>query len=347
MLLALPKNRADNCRRLPHEEIMALGRRRFLEFASAGLATIVSAAPSWSQGYPTRPARIIVPFAPGGPTDVLGRLVAQRLTERLGKQFYVENVVGAGGNIGMGRAARAAGDGYTILVVTANYVVNPALFNSVPYDPVKDFVPVTMAVTSPMVLTVHPSVPARTLQELIDVIKSNPGKFSYASGGTGSPGHLVGEQFRLSLGLDLVHVPFNSAGLAIGSAIAGHTPICMVSPSATIPAVQDGQLRALAVMRKTRTPALPDVPSMAEVGYPDIVGENWFAILVPAATPKEIIALLNREFVELVALPEVKERLAVLGFEAVANSPDECAAQIRAELVKWARVIREAKIRVQ
>jgi tripartite-type tricarboxylate transporter receptor subunit TctC len=326
---------------------MSLPRRRFLRLAAGAAALQAASRIARAQTYPTRPVRVIVPFAPGGPTDVFGRLIAQRLSDDLGKQFYVENIGGAGGNIGTGRAAKAAPDGSTMLVVASAYVVNPALFGKVPYDTAKDFDPVTLAVTTPMVLAVHPSLPADTLKDLIALIKANPGKYSYASGGTGSPGHLVGEQFRLSLGLELIHVPFNSAGLAITSAIGGHTPISIVAPVATVPQVREGKLRALAVMGKTRLPSLPDVLTMAEAGYPDIVGENWFGVLVPAGTPREIVTLLHREIVKIVTEPATKERLAALGLDPVANSPEEFAAQIKGELVKWANVIRAAGIRAE
>jgi tripartite-type tricarboxylate transporter receptor subunit TctC len=187
---------------------------------------------------------VIVPYAPGGPTDVAARLIAAKLSEHLGRQFYIENIPGASGNIGMSRAAKAAPDGYTVIFVANNYVVNPTLYDNVPYDPRRDFAPVTMAVTNPMVLTVHPSLPARTVEALAALIKANPGKYNYASAGVGTPGHLLGEQFRLSLGLDLVHIPYNSAGLAIGSAVAGHTPICISGPAPTVSQVHDGNLRA-------------------------------------------------------------------------------------------------------
>jgi tripartite-type tricarboxylate transporter receptor subunit TctC len=208
------------------------------------------------------------------------------LSEHLGKQFYVENVGGAGGNVGIGQGARAAPDGYTVLVVPPNIVVNPALYNKVPYDPHKDFDAVTIAVTSSPVLTVHPSMPVRTVKDLVDFIKSRPGKYNFASGGTGTPGHLVGEQFRLSLGLDLVHVPFNSAGLAVGATVAGHTAIAFTSVVPAAPQVKEGKLRALAVTSKLRSQTLPDMPTMAEAGYPGIEGEAWFAVIVPAGTPK-------------------------------------------------------------
>jgi len=273
--------------------------------------------------------------------------MAQKLSEQLGKQFYVENIGGAGGNVGIGHGAKAAPDGYTILVVPPTIVVNPALYDKVPFDPYKDFDPVTIAVTSPDVLSVNPSLPVETVKDLVALIKANPGKYNFASPGTGTPGHLVGEQFRLSLGLDLVHIPFNSAGLAIGSTVAGHTPIAFTTPPPVVPQVKEGKLRALAVASKMRSRALPGVPTMAEAGYPDIEGEAWFAVIVPARTPKEIIALLHHEIVKLIALPDMKERLATLGFEPVGNTPEECAAQFRTEIAKWAKVIREAGIKTQ
>src|ERR671935_947440 len=217
---------------------MTPSRRRFLHLATA--AAVLAPRIVSAQAYPARAVRVIVPYAPAGPTDVFARLMAQKLSEQLGAQFYVENIAGAGGNIGAGRAAQAPAVGYTVLVNGGNHVVNPALYPHVPYDPIKDFAPVTIAVSAPAVLTVHPSLPARTVQDLVALIRANPGKYSFASPGTGTPPHLVGELFRLSLGLDLVHIPFNSAGLAIGSTIAGHTPISFGS---TAPAGAPGEGR--------------------------------------------------------------------------------------------------------
>jgi tripartite-type tricarboxylate transporter receptor subunit TctC len=326
---------------------MKLPRRNFLHLTAG--AAVLPAVPRFAraQTYPMRPVRVIVPYAPGGPTDVFGRLMAQKLSEQLGKQFYVENIGGAGGNVGMGHGAKAAPDGYTILVVPPTIVVNPALYDKVPFDPYKDFDPVTIAVTSPDVLSVNPSLPVETVKDLVALIKANPGKYNFASPGTGTPGHLVGEQFRLSLGLDLVHIPFNSAGLAIGSTVAGHTPIAFTTPPPVVPQVKEGKLRALAVASKMRSRALPDVPTMAEAGYPDIEGEAWFAVIVPAGTPKEIITLLHQEVVKLIALPDMKERLATLGFEPIGNTPEECAAQFKTEIAKWEKVIRQAGIKAQ
>jgi tripartite-type tricarboxylate transporter receptor subunit TctC len=326
---------------------MKLPRRNFLHLAAGAAALPFAPHVARAQAYPSRPVRVIVPYAPGGPTDILARLIAQKLSEHFGKQFYVENIGGAGGNVGMGQGAKAAPDGYTMLVAGTPMVINPTLYERVPFDPYKDFDPVTLAVTSPDMLSVNPSLPVQSVKDLVALIKAHPGKYNFASPGTGTPGHLVGELFRLSLGLDLVHIPFNSAGLAIGSTVAGHTPIAFTTPPPVVPQVKEGKLRALAVASKTRLQALPDVPTMAEAGYPDIEGEAWFAVIVPARTPKEIIALLHGEIVKIIALPDMKERMATLGFVPVGSSPEVCAAQLRTEAAKWAKVIREAGIKAQ
>ena len=331
----------------PQRGRMSLLRRQFLQLAAGTAVMPAFSTIAASQTYPVRPVRVLVPYAPAGPSDILARIVSQKLSERLGKQFYVENVGGAGGNIGMGQGARATPDGYTVLVVPPNIVVNPAMYDSVPYDPYRDFDPVTVAVSSPTVLTVHPSLPVQTVKEMVDLIKSSPGRFSFASPGTGTPPHLIGEQFRLSLDLDLVHVPFNGAGLAVGATLAGHTPLAFTSLPPAVPQIRDGKLHALAVTSKMRSQALPDVPSMAEAGYPEVVGEGWFAFIVPARTPKDIIALLQREIVAIVSLPDITEKMAELGFEAVGDTPDEAAALFRSESAKWAKVIRAANIKAK
>ena len=324
---------------------MRLQRRRLLQLSFASI--LAPALPSFAlaDGYPTRPVRVLVPYAPAGPSDILARLAAQKLSEQFGRQFYVENVGGAGGNIGMSQGARAAADGYTVLVVPPNIVVNPAMYDTVPYDPYKDFDPVTVAVSAPTVLSVHPSLPVQSVKELVALIRSGNAKYSFASPGIGTPPHLIGESFRLSLGLDLVHVPFNGAGQAVASTLGGHTPIVFSSLPPAVPSIKEGKLRGLAVTSKTRSSALADVPSMVEAGYPQIEGEGWFAFVVPAGTPKDIIALLNREIVKLIALPDIHEKIAALGFKAVGMTPDESADLFRREGARWAKVIREAGIK--
>jgi tripartite-type tricarboxylate transporter receptor subunit TctC len=330
---------------------MTLPRRQFIGLASAAVGGATLPSRAWAQllqpNYPNRPVRVIVTFAPGGTVDVFTRIVAQKLSDRFGKQFYVENVAGATGNIGVGQAAKAAPDGHTILFAFSSFVVNPSLFAQVPYDPIKSFEPVTLAVASTHVLTVNPSVPVKTMKDLVDLIRANPGKYSFASGGTGTQAHLLGEQLRLSQGLDLVHVPFNGAGPAVASVVAGHTPIGFSTLASAATQIQAGQVHALAVTGKSRSPWLSDVPTTAEAGYPDIEGDGWVGVLVPAKTPKEIVAVLHDEIVGIIAMPDVKERLPTLGFDPVASTPDEFANRIKLELDTWARVIRAANIKAQ
>ena len=324
---------------------MNLIRRRFLGVAGAAIVGLAASPAVWAQTYPTRSVRVIVPFAPGGATDIIARLILQDLSKQLGQQFYVENIPGASGNIGTGRAAKAAPDGYTVLFAFSSHVTNPSIFEKVPYDPFNDFAPITLAVTSPAVLSVNPSFPAKTIQDLVALIRTHPGKYSFASGGTGTQPQLAGEQFRLSLGLDLVHVPYNGGGPALVSTIAGHTPISFTTLSPAVPYLGQGKLRALAVTGKTRSKTVPDVPTMAEAGYPEIEGDTWAGVLAPAGTDGHIITLLNREIVKILNLPAMKERLVALGYEPVGNTPEEYAAQIRSEISRWAKVIRSAGIK--
>jgi tripartite-type tricarboxylate transporter receptor subunit TctC len=322
---------------------MKLPRRRFLQLAAGAAALAAVSRAARAQTYPTRPVRLIVPYAPGGQNDAVARLIAQKLSEHFGKQCFVENMGGGGGNVGTGRAAQAARDGYTILVTDSGLLINPHLFAKVPYDPFKDFDPVSIAATTTQVLTVTPALPVRNVKDLISLVKAN--SYSYASAGVGSPGHMTAELFRLSLALDLVHVPFNGAGPAVASTIAGHTPIAFGSPASTIAQVKDGKLRALAVATKRRLSALPDVPTMAEAGFPEIEADFWVGMFVPAGTPGDIIALLHQEIANVVGMPGVKERLDALGFEPAAIKLEEIAPKLRSESAKWAKVIQSAGIK--
>jgi tripartite-type tricarboxylate transporter receptor subunit TctC len=289
--------------------------------------------------------RMIVPFAPGGQNDAIGRLIAQKLSEHFGRQFIIENVGGGGGVVGTHRAAQAAPDGYTLLVMDTGFVINPFVYPKVPYDPFKDFEAVSIPVTTTQVLTVTPSLPVKSVKELIALVKANPGKFSYASPGIGTPGHMTAELFRLSLGLDLVHVPFNGAGPAVASTIGGHTPIAFGSPASSVAQVKDGKLRGLAVASGKRLVALPDVPTMAQAGFPDIDVEFWIGIFAPASTPKDIVAALKREVDKAVALADVRARLDALGFEAAAIGSADAAGKLKSESAKWAKVVQAAGIK--
>ena len=311
------------------------------------VALLLGVAPSFAQGYPNKPVRVVVGFAAGGPSDVIGRIVAQKLSESLGQQFYVENVGGAGGNTAAGQVARAAPDGYTIHIISTGFMVNPSLYAKVPYDPIKDFSPVTLVAYSPNVVAVNPSVPAKTIPELVQLIRDNPGKYSFAGPGVGSTPHLSGELFRLSFNLDLVHVPLTGAGPAIQSTIGGHTPIAFTALPPALAAAQDGKLRVLGIAAAARAAALPDVATFAEQGIKDQDADTLTGLVVPAGTPKEIVTLLQKEIAKAVAQPDVKEKLAALGFVPVANAPEEFGARIKSEIEKWGKVVRDAKLRIE
>ena len=319
-------------------------------YALAALAAATFLAPasaSAQEAYPNKPVRMIVPFAPGGPADIIARLVAQKLTEDLGKQFYVENHAGAGGNIGAGVAARAPADGYNIMLTSQVTVINPHLYKSVPYEP-KDFVPVTRIATSPNVLVVHPSVPAKTVKELVELIKREPGKYTgYAQPGLGTSAHLSGELFRLTLKLDLPSIPFGGGGPMIQSVVAGHTPIAFSSMPPAAAQIQAGTLRPLAVTGEKRIDSLPDVPTMIEAGYPGQTGETPVGIFVQNGTPKEVGEILYQKVVKIIAMPDVKQKLAAVGFIPIGDTPAEFAAFLKAEDEKWGKVIRDGKITLQ
>jgi tripartite-type tricarboxylate transporter receptor subunit TctC len=324
-----------------------LTRRDVLRLAGGLVAVPFVPERASSQSYPTRPVRVIVAYAPGGVTDVLTRLIVGKVGEQLGRQFYVENIPGGSGNIGMGQAARAAPDGYTLLGAFAALAINPILFEKTPFDPVKDFEPISLAATSTTILVVNPAVPAKSVGELVALIRANPGKYSYSSAGIGTQSHLAGEQFRLSLGLDIVHVPFNGGSPAVAAVVAGHTPIGFATPTAAAPQVEDGKVRGLAVTSKQRSPALPGVATMTEAGHGDIEGDSWVGFVAPAGTPKDVVTLLNREIVKAIAQPDTRDKLTALGYDPVGSTPEELGAQIKSDIVTWAKVIRAANIRVQ
>jgi tripartite-type tricarboxylate transporter receptor subunit TctC len=322
---------------------------------TAGCAALMLAAASHAQNapggtapsYPTRQVRVIVPYPAGGPTDVMARLVAQHLSESLGQNFFVENLTGASGVVGTGTAANSPGDGHTILFVTNDFAVAPTVSSKVPYDALKSFAPVSIAAASPQVVVVHPSFPAKNMQELIAVAKASPGKYNYAALGIGF-GQLSSERlFRLGLGLDVVRVPFPGAAPIITSTLAGHTPIAFLGLPPAAPHIKEGTLRALAVTSAKRSPVFPNVPTMDESGVRDQQSELIIGVLVPAATPKPIVDLLQRQIARIVALPDVKERLDALGFAPVASTAEAYATQIKADIETWSKVVREANIKVE
>ncbi len=317
---------------------------------AAGLASAAQTAAADSataQNWPARPVKLIVGFAPGGPTDLFARLIAQKLNEQTGKNFFIENVPGAGGNVGAVRAAQSPPDGYTFLVTGGNLTNNPYLFSNAGFDPLKDFDAVTLGAATPVVLAVNPAVPAKTVKELVAWIRANPGKESYASPGTGTPPQLVGALFQHALNLDLVHVPFGGGGPAVEATVGGHTPISFGALAPAVPLIQAGQLRALAVTGKARSPTLPEIPTMAEAGFPEVEGATWTAVVAPAGTPKDIIAELHRLIVAGLAASDVKQKLAAMAYVPIGNSPEQCTAFFKDEMAKWGRVIKDAGLKAE
>jgi tripartite-type tricarboxylate transporter receptor subunit TctC len=311
----------------------------------AALCVALFASSAFAQNYPNRLVRIIVPFPAGGPTDVMARLIGIKLSERLGQQFIVENIAGAAGNIGMGNAAKQPGDGYTILFVSSSFVVNPSLYNKPPYDPDKDFVPITKAAAATHALIANPAVAARSVKELVDLIRAEPSKYSIASPGAGTTPHLSIELFKQSLGLnELLVVPFSGGNPSIQSVVGGHTPLSFQAIPPATALIKEGKLRALAVTSLKRAAALPDVPTLDELGIKGQEAETMQGVLAPAGTPKEIVDLLQREIATILGLPDVKDRVLALGFEPSALTPDEFAVYIKAEIAKWRKVIENGKI---
>jgi tripartite-type tricarboxylate transporter receptor subunit TctC len=318
-----------------------------LRFSVASLTVSLGARRAAAESYPSRPVRVIVTTGPGGQGDITARLVATKLTQSLGESFYVENIGGGGGNIAMGTAARAAPDGYTILAATSNLVTNVALYAKVPYDPNKDFAPISLLCSSPHLLTVHPSVPARTVNELIALAKAEPGKLSFASAGRGTPAHLAGELFKLTFGLDITHVPFNGGGPATAATVGGHVPIGVPALPTGLTYVRGGQLRALALFSSKRTSALPDLPTMQEATGHDLPADIINGFVVPAGTPQPIVDLLYREVVKIMAMSDTREQLAAMGFDPVASAPEEFWQWMKSSLARWTKVIRDANIAQQ
>ncbi|HZR68232.1 MAG TPA: tripartite tricarboxylate transporter substrate binding protein [Burkholderiales bacterium] len=316
---------------------------------AALLAALVALSPAAAHAqagaYPGKPIRLILPFPPGGGTDILGRLMAERLAPRLGQPVVVENRGGAGGNVGAEAAARSAPDGYTIVLVAPSLAISPSLYKKLAYDPVKDFAPVSLVATVPNVMVTNPSIPAKTLSEFIALAKSKPGAMNFGSGGNGTSNHLAGELFNIVAGVRLVHVPYKGVNLAMNDVMSGDVQLVIIGIPAAAPHIKAGKLRALAVIDAKRAAALPDVPTAAEAGLKDFEVTTWYGVLAPAGTPHPIVTRLNAEIVAVMHSNEMKERLATMATEPVTSTPEEFGDLIRREMAKWAKVVRAAGLK--
>jgi tripartite-type tricarboxylate transporter receptor subunit TctC len=302
-------------------------------------------SPADAQDYPNRPIKFIVPYPPGGGTDVIARILQEPLAAELGQPIIIENKGGAAGNVGTDLAAKAPADGYTILFTLSSHTINPKLYEKLPFDIERDFASVSLATLGPQILVVNPSVPIGSVKELIAYAKANPGKLNYASVGIGSPAHIAGELLKLKAGIDMVHVPYKGGGPAVVDTIGGQVQLAFVSMPAAWQHVKAGKLRALAVTSAKRSLTAPDVPTIAESGIPDYVVDSWYGALAPAKTPPAAIAKLNAAFAKVLDNPQVKERLLAQGAEAAPSSPAEFDRRIKEELAKWDVVIKSANIK--
>jgi tripartite-type tricarboxylate transporter receptor subunit TctC len=322
---------------------IALLARQFSVAVSLAVISSVGSA----QSYPTKSIRMIVPFAAGGPTDVIARMVGQKVTESLGQAVVIDNRGGSGGNIGADMVAKAAPDGYTLLMgIVSTQAINPSLYSKMPYDAVKDFAPVTLTGAATIVLATHPGVQARTLKEVIALAKAKPGQLNFASPGTGTPHHLAGELFKTIAGVDIVHIPYKGAAPAVTDLLGGQVSLAIVSLPAALPHIKGGKLVALGITAAQRSAVAPDVPTIAESGLAGFELENWYGLLAPAGTPRDIVNKLNSEIVKALQLPDVRERLNSQGFEVRTNTPDQFAAYIRSEVVKWAKIVKASGAKV-
>lgn len=313
----------------------------------AGVALLMAILP-WAraQTYPAKPIRFVVPHTVAGSPDILARFLGARLGDVLGQQVIVDNQAGAAGIVGAERVARAAPDGHTLFVGSSAVVINPNLYKRVGYDVVRDFQPITALALAPLVLVVHPSLPARSVREFIALVKAKPGAINYASGGSGSAAHMAAELFKAMAGVDMVHVPYKGTAPALIDLAGGHVSVGFYTVSATSGHVKTGRLRALGLSALKRSPAVPDLPTVAEAGLPGYEASTWIGVLAPSGTPREIVERLHAEIVKILSVPDVQQAFAVQGFDMIANTPAEFAVQIKGDLSKWARVIKAAKLTV-
>jgi tripartite-type tricarboxylate transporter receptor subunit TctC len=310
-------------------------------------AVATAAIAQAQQPYPSRPLRLILPFPPGGSTDLLGRALAERLGESLRQPVVPENRPGAGGNVGAEAAARSAPDGYTLVLCAPSLAISPSLYRKLNYDPLRDLVPVALVATIPNLLVVHPSVPVRTLAELAQHARANPGKLNFGTGGPGTSNQLAADMFRSLTKTEIVLVPYKGAETAMLAVLSGQVQMVVIGTPASTTQVKSGKLRALALLGKERYPDLPDVPTAAESGMPEFEVDTWYGVLAPAGVPREIVARLNGDLVRMMRAPEMRERLAPMGIQPLASTPDEFGAFLQNEVARWGKVVREAGAQVE
>lgn len=322
-------------------------------FASAFLARflvavcmLIGTPVALAQAFPSRPMHLVVPFPPGAGTDAFARLIAVKLSESLGQPVVVDNKAGAGATVGTDFVAKAAPDGYTLLLSTASHGINPAVFSKLPYDTLRDFATITQVANLPIVLVVHPSVPANSLKELVTLAKAKPGALNMGSAGNGTVFHLAGELLKSVAGIDMVHVPFKGGGPALQALIGGQVDVLFETTLTVQPQIKAGKMRALAIGGALRSSVMPEVPTIAESGYPGFDAQNWYGVYAPARTPPEIVARLNQEIVKVLRLPDVRERFAALGAEIVANTSEQHLAFLKAEMAKWDKIAKATNTKV-
>ncbi len=319
--------------------------RSLFAVALASLGTALAVPLAQAQAYPTKPIRLILPFPAGGPTDILGRILGQKLSEQLGQPVVQDNRPGAGGNLGAEQVAKAPPDGYTLLLSSPSISISPSLYKKLNYDPQKDLAPVSVVAGIPNVMLVHPSVPAKTLREFVQLAKSRPGKLNFGSGGAGTTNHLASELLKTLTKVDMVHVPYKGSNQAMLALLSGEVDMVVIAVPPAIPQIEAGRVRALAVLNEKRVPTLPKVPTSKEAGIDNFVVSVWYGILAPAGTPREIVSRLNAELAKISNAPDAKERLAGAGIEPTHSTPEQFANFVRSETIRYAQVIKNAGIK--
>ena len=323
-----------------------LKMKKWLSAALVCLSGVSIAGLAHAQSWPTKPIKLIVPYPPGGGTDVIARIVQEPLAKELGQQVIIDNRGGAGGSIGSALAAQSPSDGYTVLFTLSSHTINPAIYTKLPFDTEKDFSSVVTVASLPQILVANPNFPAKTVKEVIEMAKAKPGTISYASVGNGSPGHLAGAMMATDAGVDMTHIPYRGGGPAVTDVMAGQVPLLWVSIPAAAQFVKAGKLRALAVSTVKRSAVFPEVPTMVESGFKGFEVDSWYAMFVPAKTPQAIIDRINKAAVNVLAQPEVKEKLLGQGAEAVGDTPAQLSGVVKKEIAKWKQVVKSANIKV-